>query len=283
MDVQRLADPAEFLERAGDLLLRDEARHNLALGLLGTLRAHPWRYPERRYWLVEHDGSVVAAALRTPPHGLVLARPLAEGALEALAGGVDEQLPGAVGATPEIETFADAWSRKRELSWSTRFRQRIFALEEVIPPRPCPGAARVANEDDRALLVAWLRAFSIEALDENEPDEAALAANVEHKLVADDAAYVLWEIDGEPVSGAGYGSSTPSGTRIGPVYTPPEHRGRGYASAVTAHVSAERLAAGRRFCFLYTNLANPTSNKIYADIGYRPVCDSLQVEFGFGV
>lgn len=280
MQVALIDDPDEFLDRAGGLLLRDEARHNLALGLLGTLREHPWRYPERRFWLVEHEGAVVAAALRTPPHGLVLAQPLAEEGIEALARGVDEQLPGAVGATPEIEAFADAWSRAREIPWRPRFSQRIFALEHLIPPGSCSGAARVADEGDRTLLVDWLRAFSIEALAEDEPDEAALEASVEHKLVADDGAYVLWEVGGEPVSCAGYGSSTPSGTRVGPVYTPPEHRGRGYASAVTAHVSADRLAAGRRFCFLYTDLANPTSNRIYADIGYRPVCDALQVEFG---
>jgi len=280
VNVQLVADPAEFLDRAGGLLLRDEARHNLALGLLGTLRDHPWRYPEHQFWLVEEVGEVVGAALRTPPHGLVLAQPLAEGAVEALAGAVEEELPGAVGATPEIEAFAEAWSRRHGVPWSIRFNQRIFALNDVIPPRPCAGAERTATAADSALLTDWLRAFSIEALGEDDPDEAALEANVEHKLVAEDAAYVLWEVDGEPVSCAAYGSSTPTGTRIGPVYTPPKHRGRGYGSAVTAHVSAERLAAGRRFCFLYTDLANPTSNKIYADIGYRPVCDSLQVQFG---
>ncbi len=281
MRVETVADPAEFIDRAGGLLLRDEARHNLMLGLLGTLRDHPWRYPERHFWLVaEEGGSIVAAALRTPPHGLALAQPLVEGVLETLAEAVEDELPGAVGATPEIEAFAEAWSRKSGVSWSARFSQRIFALVEVIPPHPCPGAARVATGADTALLVDWLRAFSVEALEEHEPDEGALETSVEHKLVADDAAYVLWEVEGEPVSCAAYGSSTPSGTRIGPVYTPPEHRGRGYASAVTAHVSADRLAAGRRFCFLYTNLANPTANKIYADIGYRPVCDSLQLSFG---
>ena len=221
--------------------------------------------------------------MRTPPHGLVLAQPRAAGALEALAAGIDEELPGAVGATPEIEAFAEAWSRRRGLEWKTVFSQRVFALERLLPPRPVAGAAREAAEDDRPLLVEWLRAFSIEALHQAEPDEGELHANVDHKLVADDAAYVLWEVDGEAVSCAGYGSSTPTGSRIGPVYTPPEQRGRGYASAVTAHVSAERLASGRRFCFLYTDLANPTSNKIYADLGYEPVCDSLQVVFGKGV
>ena len=65
----------------------------------------------------------------------------------------------------------------------------------------------------------------------------------------------------------------------GPVYTPARHRRRGYGSAITAAVSAERLASGRRFCFLYTDLANPTSNSIYMDIGYEPVCDSVDYAF----
>ncbi|MBA3402395.1 MAG: GNAT family N-acetyltransferase [Actinobacteria bacterium] len=78
---------------------------------------------------------------------------------------------------------------------------------------------------------------------------------------------------------AGWGGKTPNGIRLGPVYTPPERRRRGYASALTAAVSAERLAAGRQFCFLYTDLDNPTSNKIYTNIGYEPVCDSVEYAF----
>lgn len=89
---------------------------------------------------------------------------------------------------------------------------------------------------------------------------------------------MLWE-DGEPVSLAGWGGMTPNGVRVGPVYTPPGHRPRGYGSAITAAVSAERLASGRRFCCLYTDLANPTSNRIYLDIGYEPVCDCVDYAF----
>ncbi len=94
-----------------------------------------------------------------------------------------------------------------------------------------------------------------------------------------DYGFVLWEDEGRPVSVTGFGSPTPTGIRIGPVYTPPELRGRGYASALVAEVSQAQLDAGRRFCFLYTNLANPTSNKIYVDLGYKRVCDSLQLSF----
>jgi predicted GNAT family acetyltransferase len=81
------------------------------------------------------------------------------------------------------------------------------------------------------------------------------------------------------VSLAGWGGETPNGVRVGPVYTPPEHRGRGYGSAVTAAVTAERLAAGRRFCFLYTDVENPTSNRIYTRLGYEPVCESVDYAF----
>jgi predicted GNAT family acetyltransferase len=61
--------------------------------------------------------------------------------------------------------------------------------------------------------------------------------------------------------------------RIGPVYTPPDYRGRGYASACTAALSQQMLYAGYQYCFLYTDLSNPTSNRIYQNIGYELVCD----------
>ena len=78
---------------------------------------------------------------------------------------------------------------------------------------------------------------------------------------------------------AGYGGPTPNGIRIGPVFTPAAHRGRGFATSLVAHVSADRLVEGRRFCFLYTDLANPTSNAIYRRIGYSQVCASREIAF----
>jgi uncharacterized protein len=82
----------------------------------------------------------------------------------------------------------------------------------------------------------------------------------------------LWD-DHEPVSMCGVGGETPHGVRIGPVYTPPRARRQGYASALVAEVSQVQLDRGRTFCFLFTDLANPTSNHIYQEIGYEPVRD----------
>jgi predicted GNAT family acetyltransferase len=89
----------------------------------------------------------------------------------------------------------------------------------------------------------------------------------------------IWEVDGVAVAMCGHGGRTPNGIRIGPVYTPPEHRGRGYATSLTARVSQRQLDDGRRFCFLYTDRANPTSNAIYERIGYRKVCEAAQLAF----
>lgn len=277
MEVVRPTDPAEFLDRAQPLLLADEARHNLIVGVAGTLRDHPGHYAEHRLWLVLDDDIVVAAAVRTPPHNVILAG--AAPALEALARGIDEELPGATGAVPEVEAFVRAWEAHHGASSEVRRAFGIYALEALIQPPPVPGAPRCASEDDRTLLAAWLRAFGREVLGEEEADEAQLKRMLDGRFGHVDAGFVLWANEGGPVSLAGFSGPTPNGIRIGPVYTPPEHRGRGYGSAVTAAVTAERLAAGQRFCFLYTDLANPISNRIYMRLGYRRVCDSLELAF----
>jgi predicted GNAT family acetyltransferase len=260
VEIVKLADPVEFLERAAPVLA-DEARHNLILGLAATLRDNPALYDEQQLWLVLEEGEAVGAALRTPPYNLVLGGGSNE-AFEGLAREVGE-LPGAVGVVPEIDVFVAAYERVRGVRSEPEVEQGVYT----------------ATAADRGLLVRWWGEFGIEALSAVEQDEEQNGRNVDHRLGTPGNGIALWEVDGEAVSVAGYGSLTPTGVRIGPVYTPREHRGRGYASAVTAHVSAEQLAAGRDFCFLYTDLANPTSNKIYVAIGYRRVADAVQYDF----
>ena len=277
MHVVKASDPLDFLERAVPLLA-DEARHNLILGIAGTLRDEPTLYPEHELWLVEDGQAVVAAALRTPPYNLVLGCGK-KAALAALAGETGSRIPGAVGARPEIDEFVAACVDAHGVTPEPRVRQGIYALETVVPPAAPPGRPRDATPIDRPLLVRWWGEFGIEALGALEQDDEQNGRSVDHRLTASGNGIALWEIDGEPVCAVGYGSPTPTGVRIGPVYTPPAHRGRGYASALTTHVSAEQLAGGRNFCFLYTDLANPTSNRIYIAIGYRRVCDSIQYAF----
>jgi predicted GNAT family acetyltransferase len=285
MKVTRSGDAAAFLAETEPLLLEDEARHNLILGIAGTVRDSPELYPLRSFWLVRHGGEVVAAALRTPPYNLVLARARSRQALAALAEAVaGEELPGVVGAEPEAEEFAEFWSRHTGALKRTNMRQGIYALEHLEPLRPVPGSARVAKVGDRELALRWWIAFGDEVLHEGGPGRDRAEVSVDHRLSSSSAGILLWEDVGGPVSLAGWGGPTPNGIRIGPVYTPPELRGRGYATALTAELS-QRLLDGRlfdgrrRFCFLYTDLANPTSNAIYERIGYRRVAESAEILF----
>ena len=80
-------------------------------------------------------------------------------------------------------------------------------------------------------------------------------------------------------SASGYGGSTPHGIRIGPVFTPPELRGQGYATSLVAEQSRWLLGTGRSLCFLYTDLDNPTSNALYRRIGYRMIAEAKEVRF----
>jgi uncharacterized protein len=285
MDVVRLDDAAAFLAEAGPLLLADEARHNLIIGIAGTIRDAPDLYPLRNLWLVREDAEVVAAALRTPPYNLVLARPRSTEALAALAEAVaGEELPGVTGTEPEVHEFAELWSQQSGVTGRVNMRQGVYALEQVEPLPAVPGSPRVATADDRGLALRWWMAFGEEVLHEGGPGRELAEVTLDHKLSSTTGGLLLWEDGGEPVSLAGWGGPTPNGIRVGPVYTPPELRGRGYATALTAELSQRLLDGrlfdgGRRFCFLYTDLANPTSNAIYERIGYRRVAEAAEVVF----
>jgi uncharacterized protein len=278
MDVELISDPSTFLDAAGPLLLEDEARHNLILGLAGTLRDHPEVYPDFRLWVVRSGNEPVGAALRTPPFNLVLARPREDAALEALADAIEGELPGVVGSVPEVHQFADLWAGRSDVQPHVHIAQGLYQLERVEPVTRPLGAMRDATPTDRPLLVDWYTAFVAEALGGDGPTADRIEQQLDHRLHADDAGLVFWEDDG-PVALAGFGGPTPNGIRIGPVYTPPERRNRGYGTALTADLSSRLLAGGRRFCFLYTDLSNPASNKIYERIGYRRICESAEVHF----
>jgi predicted GNAT family acetyltransferase len=284
VEVVRLDDPAAFLAEAEPLLLDDEARHNLILGIAGNVR--DGLYEDFGLWLVRDGGEVAGAALRTQPYNLILARPRAPEALDTLAEAVaDEKLPGVVGAEPEVHEFAELWTRRTGVAARTNMRQGVYALRKVAPAPTGAGSARVATEEDRELAVEWWIAFAEEALHEDGPGRERAEEMIDYRLSSPNSGILLWEDRGRPVSIAGWGGATPNGIRIGPVYTPPGLRGQGYATALTAELSLRLLdgrlfEGGRSFCFLYTDLANPTANAIYERIGYVRIAESAEIVFG---
>ncbi len=271
MRLTRHADADAFLAHAGGYLLAREAEHNLILGLASTLSRDPHAYGEEEpyFAVVERGGEVVAASMRTPPHNLILSEAADAEALEPLLEDVGERfetLPGVLGPTELAAEFARRWPAPARLSMS----ERIYRCSSVVPPAGVAGALRAYRDDDRELAFAWFRAFAAEAMSGANED---VDASLERRLAAPDPGLFFWDDGAETVSLAGCGGPTPNGIRIGPVYTPPELRRRGYASALTAAVTQQLLDGGRTFCFLFTDLANPTSNSIYRRVGYEPVAD----------
>jgi predicted GNAT family acetyltransferase len=278
--VLALGDSRAFLDVARPLLLEDEARNNLILGIAGTLLEDPDRYATKRFWVVEDGGAPVAAAMRTPPYNLLLAAPRSDAALETLVESIEGDLPGVVGARPEVDDFVRLWSRSHAIESRVLRNQGIYALERVQAPPSAPGSRRAATADDRTLLMDWIVAFGDEVLEESDPGRLEARNAVDARLrEGSDGGFELWEDEGRVVSLSGWGGPTPNGIRIGPVYTPPELRGCGYATTLVAELSQRLLDGGRQFCFLYTDLANPTSNAIYERIGYVKVAEAAMVAF----
>jgi predicted GNAT family acetyltransferase len=278
--VERYADVAAFLDRAGGFLAEREAEHNLILGLSSTLARDPHAYGSDPYLATaEEDGSVAAAALRTPPYNLVLSESDDDRTWAAFATDahdVDPALTGVLAPVAGVSQFIAAWRGLAGGEARLARSQRIYRVAAISDVDDAPGSMRSFAAADCPLALDWLEAFFEEEFGDRD---AVAAEGTLHNRVSDpEGGVVLWEDDSVPVSLAAFGGPTPTGIRIGPVYTPPDLRRRGYATALTAALTRSLLER-HRFCFLFTDLANPTSNGIYMRIGYVPVADVEEWRF----
>jgi GNAT superfamily N-acetyltransferase len=282
-----LTDVDAFLAVAGEFLAAREAEHNLLWGITSQIRAVPEQLaedPPRFAVVVDDADRVVAATLRTPPMNQVLSEIDDAGAIDVLAEGLaGDAVPGVVGPAEAARAFADAWAARSGSRAVLDMGERIFRLQRVLPPdRPATGRWRMAEPRDRPLIADWLTAFGAEATPGHPRTDEDPLTIADRWIAGIYRSIYLWEDGGRVVSLVGVGGRTPNGIRIGPVYTPPGERNRGYASALTAAASQDQLQRGRRFCFLFTDLANPTSNHIYQQIGYEPVRDVDMYRFEAG-
>lgn len=272
----------EFLASGESFLLEHESHHILVLGLASSLQFRSDLYGSQPYFALVSDGnSVVAAALMTPPLQLVLSLTDHPDALALIARDIVEvrpDLPGVIGPDSISFAFAETWNKITGRSFHRSRSERIYQLKTVRTPRNVAGRPRRAAESDRALLMEWVAAFQAETFGETDRNEVEQTVERLLTLPAELAGAYLW-VDTNPSCLVGYSGPTLNGMRIGPVYTPPHLRGRGYASGCTAAVSQDLLDRGRRFCALFTDLSNPTSNEIYQLIGYEPVCDVGEFKF----
>ena len=245
---------------------------------LTTLRTSTW--PGGHLLLAAYDCDGVAGAALQMRDAVLLVSGLppafAKEAVAALAP-VRADLPAVRGTPSSATAFSQAWTEVTGTTATTSFEETLYRLGELVPPLGGVGEPRPAGLEDGVLLVEWLDAFFVEAFDCASNPEASRAVLAD--IAATGGRVVLWTVDGAPVAMARVHGCLLGMSRIGPVYTPPEHRGRGYGAAVTAE--AVRLASqmGARDVVLFADVANPVSNRIYRRLGFVPAGAHVQYAF----
>jgi RimJ/RimL family protein N-acetyltransferase len=274
-------DAQAFAELVRPLLAEEETINALPLGLLGRPAAEGSDRSSR--WTVRTAGVTAGVVLRTPPWPWTVAR--FAGDRDRFAHVVGDHLaehadlPGEVhGAQDLAPAVAGRWAEQVGGTAELTMRMRVMVCTEL-RPATAPGSARAIGPGDVAWVANWLRAFEDEAgLAPTSPSidvtRAAVARDVEQGC----SPLWVWEVGDDPVSLAGIGRPTPTGERIGPVYTPPRHRGRGYAGALVALLTTQAFERGRGRVLLFTDAANPASNALYERLGYHHLGDAANVK-----
>lgn len=272
-------DVEEFAGRTRDLFESRAIECNLIASICAGVRAgrYPQSVPLFAYGVEGEE--VRFAALRTPPWDMLATAVDQLTADELIRRWLadDPELPGVGGPPGAARAVAAEWAKETGGTMRCSARELAYVLERVTePPRPAPGTLRLARADERALVTDWMRAFARES--------AAFPEERAHNLVEGrtiELGLWVWDQSG-PVSMLATTPPIARAVRIGPVYTPPEYRRRGYAGTAVAAASRNALAGGAQRCVLFTDATNPTANKIYAEVGYRHFGEHEEYEFKRG-
>jgi predicted GNAT family acetyltransferase len=281
MDVRLFEDAESFAGAVAAFLDADPFSSSvIAVQVDAVQRGLRYVGPQDRYWAVVEDDQTLGIAMHTPPHKVFLAR-MPAAAAAAVAQSLNENSPGLPGVSGEGQTvaaFADRWAQLTGRQSSTAVRMRMYRLGQLSFPTGVGGRARPAGPADVELVTTWLEAFQDEA--QPHAPRSVVRDLAERRVRA--GQLCLWEDDQQPVSLAGFSNAVAGVSRVGPVYTPPAYRRRGYGSAVTAEATAAAINAGSKHVVLYTDVSNPTSNAIYQAIGYRVDHDAEERAFDAG-
>jgi predicted GNAT family acetyltransferase len=287
MQLKLYTDIHTFYDDTYDILMRHEAQNLIPLGniIMGHKGAdkQDWRDPAN--WLMaavsDADG-ICLTAIMTPPHNITLYATdniINPAAVSCLIDGLKgREIPGVMTEKALAELFAREYTMRKGLNAKTTMSQRIYELTSVNPEIRTIGALRLLDERDMHFFPYWVEAFV--ASERYGNTEMRTPQDAEYYLyrLSTKKLYVL-EANGIPVSMAGLTREMQTVVGVAFVYTPPHFRNKGYATSAVAQVSRIALDKGYKKCVLYTDLANPTSNSIYQKIGYKPICDSLQLKF----
>ena len=280
--IQSHNDANEFISLSGAYLELNESENSLPIGLAYRLAENPRYYGPKSPLLLSilEQGRAVGVAIMTPPRRLILSRfetniEVAMIHLTRYLRGIDTPIPGVAGPATEAQAFSEYWTEEMAgISARVVMQLRVFEAGTVADVPLSPGKLRLACMADHPLMTQWIVAFS-ESI--GEPVDVDSAKSNAQQYIEDRQLYI-WD-DGGPVSIATETRPIRNGTTISTVYTPPECRGKGYATSCVWSLTKKLLSDRYSFCSLYTDLSNPTSNSIYTKIGYVPLGDALSFDF----
>jgi uncharacterized protein len=247
MRCRRFSHPELFRQHIEPFLLEHEAKNNLILGILNDIITGKYINSEPYMACVENNDGIVLVALRTPPHNLLLSDTSLVESIAMILSDVHEiysTLPG-ISAIDNISQIAtEQWSAKTGQSYHLKMDQGIYQLTSVNELDYATGSIRPITEDDSEVVVTWFQAFLSGVYGEVSEDDAKSTLGNILRSPLDRSRLFVWEVDGVPMTMAGYTGATPNGLRITYVYTPVEYRRNGYATACTAGVSQIALDMG---------------------------------------
>ncbi|MHA1521548.1 MAG: GNAT family N-acetyltransferase [Promethearchaeota archaeon] len=297
MEIRIFEDITEYYDLVSPFLMQNEAKNNLMLALLNGLRGNPLKYGNLPILIAFLDNNsdndnekesgtknVVFAGMRTPPHNQILAFTDNLSYVEIFASFIHEQnqkIPGVLGFKEGAKKCAQKWKELTQIPFHLDMHERIYELLEVNPRTLGNHEFRQVTISELDLIVKWSRAMQLEAVGRKlEEDDETMKA----ELLKNDVWKTFYVLSESKSNGlltmAKKSGTTPTGQIVNYVYTPPELRRNGYATECVAKLSQMILDEGKLRCLLFTDLDNPTSNKIYQNIGYVPVVDIDVYKFG---
>ena len=285
MEARFYEDINEFYELVIPFLLKREVENGFLLSLLNSLKKNVHLYGEEMPLLFSlmEGNTIKLIALRTPPYDLLISYTDKIDGIDVLVEELlkrDEKLPGVLSFKAAADKFTKLWCSKNSLEPKLLRKERIYKLEEVSKETLGNKKFSVATKPYQSTILKWAREMLTEALVDITQEE--LNRNItsfKEEFDNDDSRIFLLFDNDKPVSMARKAGKTPNGNAVNLVYTPPSLRRKGYATECVAKLSKYLLEEGNKYCFLFTDLSNPTSNSIYLKIGYRPVIDENHYKF----
>jgi len=272
-------DVRSYIEDHEDSLLQEESMNNLILGRLGRLAKRP--EPTSRLLALIQNGSSVGHAIQTSPDDALLLSRMAESAVDSLIEHLiaeGKPLSQVHGPHETCRFFSDRWSTHSGRVAQVRMEQGVYELRAVNPIDPEGGGLVVATDAHRTLARPLLEAFVKECFPEEREPGQVVDKRLE-RFIQEQRLFLWEDAHRHIVAVTANHRETRNTACLSWVYTPPEFRGRGYASRVVSCASQTMLNRGFAACNLFTDLENETSNAMYLRLGYRVVGRALRVEF----